>query len=1140
MTSPNTTDSTSLRHRIFAEFEPTDAQAIAEFHKHIVDIDADALMFMARKSYCVYDMFTRLGVAGSALPILTDRVLDLDIEPLRGKRIALVDDTVILGSTLARAKQRLRTAHVETSVHALAVDKDSYVRDLVTIDYAQVFMSDEAVKTLCASEVRALSLFPRPYMVDFPLYERLHVQTSDLSAFLSSIEWTVHSLAAPHQALTDSVTYTFFPSEELRAELHQRLGEAVFGCLDIMKVRVFGRFLDGILRLTLVPLVTLKPMRVADLDRLTRHLLESVGRMSPSATNSLVEALRSPQAMVRMIQFLLGAGLAERFLTSTSGALRAPHDSPLLSRDVAAHFGWWNSPLVDSAMDSARRAFIADASHVPSVSRSDPPAVQPAAIPTSLQLWSQTLLEDRDAVEPDSIRLSLQADRKTSGRVETDMAEVFLAMFHRYELPARRAAARAGANYLDESGSNTTQADRLHQGIAWSTLTNHLCLKYQLPQTREFREMLSLSLDRLNDLGVAVPIIGEIDGIVVRAYRHGEDVTWQDAECDLAHEMVRGLLATSGWQTMPRLVLEKALVILVRVGVNSRFLTYRPEATAAPPVALVSYDLLGAVTRIRTQSRVVAGNEDWLTSYLSSRGVLIQGENKEFGLGRSLRASQVRHNAISSAFGVGYLLGKLIRSDAAAEDRRGPDGTTRRSRGLTDDDLVALTTCTDSRTMLAALQAELGAFSDWWQGPGRLRLADLDWSNDSRISETAQLLAQAKGRVAVTSAARKMRDWSTERWRDVVQQGYRRLAAESERDALDWSAFWRPLEESEEHAREPEIRRALIRSAALCWQGFACLCMFDACLARAGTRDGAAVTDALQVISGKLERFGARMSPAAVPPPESVENYHRTVDSWIRERSISPEEMAGYAAAVIDRTSRLVNEMHIHTSECERLLAQFGTIATAKQYEFLIWYDLVDSKGNNAAPHLTTGTYRQHLYGWKDAVNDTLVHLQREAADHSCDIHVWNGDIPSMNDEKHIALSGGDALYWGLETLRRIQEVSVAFPAVKYRSIFVPADFVGTQLWRMGDASELKGDQFLEHFSVLRKFVRSVESDYLPDQSILLAGGTSLISRVDPDADLELVSPVRTDTLTEVERRHCKVDVFYGGVPEHLPVPRRE
>lgn len=225
-----------LRDRILAEFEPIDGRAIAEFHKHIAQIDADALMFMARKSYCVYDMFTKLGIAGSPLPILSDRVLDLNIDSLKGMRVALIDDTVILGSTLARAKRVLDSSRVTTTVHGLAVNQDSYVRELVGIDHAQVFMSDEAVKTLCASEVRALSLLPRPYMVDFPLYEDLRVQTSDLHAFLSSIEWTVHSLTAPHQALTDSVTYTFFPSNELRQELRHRIGNAVFNCIDIAKV----------------------------------------------------------------------------------------------------------------------------------------------------------------------------------------------------------------------------------------------------------------------------------------------------------------------------------------------------------------------------------------------------------------------------------------------------------------------------------------------------------------------------------------------------------------------------------------------------------------------------------------------------------------------------------------------------------------------------------------------------------------------------------------------------------------------------------------------------------------------------------------------------------------------------------------
>lgn len=1121
-----------LRGRIFAEFEPVDARSIAEFHKHLAEIDADALMFMARKSYCVYDMFTKLGVAGSPLPILSDRVLDLNVDPLKTRRVALVDDTVILGSTLARAKRTLESSDVGTTVHALAVNKDSYVPELVTIDYAQVFMSDEAVKTLCASEVRALSLLPRPYMVDFPLYEGLRVQTSDLHAFLSSIEWTVHSLTAPHQAVTDSVTYTFFPSEELREELRQRLGVAVFNCLDIIKLRAFGRFLDGTLQLTIVPLITLRPLKTADLHSLTRHLLESIALRSTPATDELIQALQSPQAFVRMIQYLLGAGLVERFLWSTRGAVQTSRDSHLSALDVDAHFGPWNSLNIGAALTSARTAFAKDGRLFTARAHLNMPKLEPVATPPSLQLWSQTLLEDRDTETSDSIQLSLEAENPSSGRVETDMAEVFLAMFHRYELPARREAATAGADYLDETGSGPSRADRLLQGITWPTLANYLCLKYRLPQTRDFRDLLSLSLDRLNDMGVAVPIIREIDGIVVRAYRHGEDVTWQDAECDLAHEMVRGLLSASGWDTVPRLVLEKALVILIRVGVSSGFLTYRPEATAAPPVARVSYDLLGAVTRIRTQARSVVGNEHWLTSYLPRRGVLVR-KDKEYALGEKLGASQVNHNALSSAFSVGYLLGSLVRGDTERPALQGEARATNRTRGLTDDDLVALTTCTDPRTMLAALQAELGAFTEWWRGPGRRRLEGLDWNNAARVQETVKHLDRANGRTAVTSASRKMRDWSGMRWRTVVSQSRDRLARRSQRDASDWNAFWWPLMETEEHAREQEIRRALIFSAELCWRAFACLSLLDACLTRASGLDDASATRKLTSISEKLERFAARMSAAAVSHPGLVGKYEDIIAGWAR-RSPVPDAAQTFAKAAIDTTDQLVDEMQIHASECERLLAQFGTIATAKQYEFLVWYDIYDSKGNHPHPPVRGHQYRQNVHAWREAVNDTLLQIQRSAAKQSCDIHVWNGDISSVNDEKYIAVSGSRALFWARETLRRVQDVSFRFPSVKYRAIFVPTDFVGTNLWRMGDASELRGGQFLEHLSVLRKFVRTVEAEYLPEQSVLLIGGQSLVDVVTSDANVGLVDPVRTSTRTEVAFRTCEVEVLYGGVPERL------
>ena len=157
------------------------AAQLIEFGKFLGSLDVDVLIFMARKSLCLYDVLLAIGIPPTDRIIISDRALDLNIDALRGKRIALIDDTLIVGTTIAKTKVTLaEIPNTSVSVHVFCVDTDWQVDSLVIPDTVFLRADDRTVMHFCAGLVRAMSLLPRPYLVDFPLTSPFRIRSGDL------------------------------------------------------------------------------------------------------------------------------------------------------------------------------------------------------------------------------------------------------------------------------------------------------------------------------------------------------------------------------------------------------------------------------------------------------------------------------------------------------------------------------------------------------------------------------------------------------------------------------------------------------------------------------------------------------------------------------------------------------------------------------------------------------------------------------------------------------------------------------------------------------------------------------------------------------------------------------------------------
>ena len=86
------------------------------------------------------------------------------------RTLHLLDDTLIVGTTIAKTEDFLTTEiGARVTVHIFCVDTAWQVDAIVRPDTVFLRADDRTVMNFCASLVRAMSLLPRPYLVDFPL-----------------------------------------------------------------------------------------------------------------------------------------------------------------------------------------------------------------------------------------------------------------------------------------------------------------------------------------------------------------------------------------------------------------------------------------------------------------------------------------------------------------------------------------------------------------------------------------------------------------------------------------------------------------------------------------------------------------------------------------------------------------------------------------------------------------------------------------------------------------------------------------------------------------------------------------------------------------------------------------------------------
>ncbi len=238
-------------------------------------------------------------------------------------------------------------------------------------------------------------------------------------------------------------------------------------------------------------------------------------------------------------------------------------------QETDRHYGPW---LHDEMAEVGRNAFPALRSPNDIANKPLQVVIAPASLPNSVRKLAFDSLHDVNLALADTQKKRVNRRKAEMVNLVTDFTEIFLRLYNTREIPARSEARQLGLEVLNATPQEAPNRDRLEIGIPWGSLVEYLAQRYGIGTSREIVNLFSLVLDLCNDLGIAVPITCVRDEVVFRAYRHGEDVKFSDGELALAYEAVKGLLKATRQDAISRLVLEKLLVLLIKVGAAKKFL----------------------------------------------------------------------------------------------------------------------------------------------------------------------------------------------------------------------------------------------------------------------------------------------------------------------------------------------------------------------------------------------------------------------------------------------------------------------------------------------------------------------------------------------------------------------------------------
>lgn len=1036
--------SESFNNIILNKFSSETAELLIEFNKYLSTLDEDYIIFMARKALRLYELLVLIGSEQCKKLVLSDHVLDQNLTLFENKTVALIDDTLILGTTLARSKKVLLNAGAKkVTTHVFATDSKYWCKELVTPEKYFIDLNHENTLTFCAAEVDALATAAIPYLTDFPFSRLIRIKKKDIYILQGMTGWETYNLTTPSQEIDNVSFFSLLPTSIQKNKFINSVHFLDSSLFDILKIRIFIRQANYDYILRIVPIVTLKTLNIQNIDSIFFKIVDECFSNQEISKKQIINCLQSSISKLRFSQYIFSSILGNLFFKNLQDTLGLKKIPEIDTSESIKHFGYWLKDEFEIIDRFVKNKTLNS---------------NPIFSNDKLQIIESEIPSDViDTVQKDfqNFDFNKKEFNYKSRTLLTDLMQAFKSLYINHEIPIRKTVHEYKQKILDMDSKSVPHRERLNYGFPWKLLVNYLS-GITSNISPEIDAKFSLLLDYLIDMGIAVPIITQSDNVVFRAYRHGEDVLFGDQEIGLVYDAMDGFLTSINNQSMPKLHLEKLIVLLIRIGASRKFLKVIHGATGSEGVARIGYHLHGAVPFIREYGidTYFANNDTWLSRYMLDREIILE-ENMRYKLGYRPEIAVKEQNATHESKQIGLLFGLLLNNNI-----------------LDNNKLTLLASCYSPRDITGALEAELRIVLQWYDTKVKDQIERLDINNLEAVEEFYFNFTKGSGYIAIHSAKMKFLGYINNINKQTIQECSKYLESLEHGIFLssNWNMYWNAISTSisfeKEQRFEPLIQK-LAKSITTLALG---LFTIEASLARIFKKS-------YEKIDNKIYKYLTEITLHQKLVKREQTLYEQLLK--IVENNLEFQDLQKNLPFANQWIKNRRLDIYGFIQESSNLLIDFGRNHKRNNYKFVVWYDIMDSLGKNQNKEELL-QYRKRIERFKEAINSDLIHLMNSAKADNSYIHDGANSLTSTDDEKHLFFSENRSLEWLKTTLRLIFNRCETY-GVNVRIIAINADFTGIPPYYYDNDADAKGETFFEHFSRIKQGLEYFEKNEIKD-----------------------------------------------------------
>jgi len=498
-------------------------RSLAESH-HI-----DTCVLAARRLSCLYLVLLNAGMAPLPCEVFGDRDMDVQAKGWwSGKRVALVDDSVVVGSTMAFLAKQLRelvTSAGEVRTLAVCLNEEQQAPALIEFANLEVGLRLPDCRVVAYSEDLAKVLHRNlmPYFGDFVFTHPQQWNATELTEASEARRWIVADVTSSRIADELTSSYSLVPRACALRDIRSRLGQIDRGLVDslmLCKVRMFVRMRGFQNEVRLVPVTVLKPSKSTEVDRTFANVFLHLG--SPQEMRFVVDG-NWAAAKQRLLQVFCSLFV----LQALQQDLGRDGKQPLSLRDVLddratlVNFGPALAPIVEQFCERVGH----DELRPPSihVAEDDVDIALSQERESDMQLASVKRIIGRavgavNQPSPPEPRKQLYLGQSTAGLI----AQLFSYIDGAFERPERIRI--RGMTIQDFFHHYPTSGDRrLNRGLLLEEIAG--LLRDGVCDDSWALILASFVIDVCNDVGIAVPVTQEVParGVVERRFRIGEN-----------------------------------------------------------------------------------------------------------------------------------------------------------------------------------------------------------------------------------------------------------------------------------------------------------------------------------------------------------------------------------------------------------------------------------------------------------------------------------------------------------------------------------------------------------------------------------------------------------------------------------------